>query len=267
MAHPIPRDLEDDDDGARIFYSPGSVPVAPVGLVPPLRRALFAQDWLHEEDAIRPIYAHTMEPLGEYTPPASPLPSRLRDSRVSPADITFPLRESPLTPTSSTVAGSDDSPPTAAAIRPVSPAGLIRFSHFTLGPPLTYAMEEISCEYCPSQNLFLQYIQFSLGGVPNPEQAGTISPRAVFRTWAETDQAETEPFWVKYSRNHGYSLRPVLYEFAVGRAVLLAHLRENLSISNQLVQWAEKFHPTPFDLEPANLRYISDRAAEDESED
>ncbi|KAK6966689.1 hypothetical protein R3P38DRAFT_3512351 [Favolaschia claudopus] len=61
----------DDDEPARIIYGPGTARTP--GLVPPLRRALFAQDVFHEDEPIRPVYAHTMEPSQEYSPPESPL--------------------------------------------------------------------------------------------------------------------------------------------------------------------------------------------------
>jgi hypothetical protein len=76
--------------------------------------------------------------------------------------------------------------------------------------------------------MYLQYIQFALGGMSAPEIAGTVSPRAVFRTWIK---GSPEPFWVKYHK-HGSEMRRVSVDFAVGRVALMARCHENISVAS-----------------------------------
>ncbi|KAJ7697055.1 hypothetical protein B0H17DRAFT_383689 [Mycena rosella] len=260
----MPTYESDDEEPIRRIYTHGALPEIPGSdnaKIAPLRRDLFAQDILNEEDRIRPIYAHTLEFPAEYSPPGSPTPAH-RGATTGPISSAAPERS--RTPTSSTAIGSDspgseDGTPRLAV---ASPRGILKYRHLTIWQKTTDAMQEISCEYNQQHNLFLQYIQFSLGGVPDPERAGTISPRAVYRTWPGNLELPDQPFWVKYHK-FGYSMRVVPYDYAVGRVALLAYISENISISNQLVEWAKKFHPTPFQLDHAQLHYLHDEAAED----
>ncbi|KAJ6557469.1 hypothetical protein B0H19DRAFT_1070134 [Mycena capillaripes] len=149
--------------------------------------------------------------------------------------------------------------------RPQSPRGLVRSQHLIQGMNLNEAMQEISCEYNVPNRIYLQYIQFSLGGISAPAIAGSVSPRAVFRTWSE-DAGQPEPFWVKYHQ-FGYAIRGVSTDFAIGRVFLLAYCPGNISVSNNLLKWAAKFNPNAHQLPAADLRFLSSPAPEDEASD
>ncbi|KAJ7688058.1 hypothetical protein B0H17DRAFT_1135896 [Mycena rosella] len=161
-----------------------------------------------------------------------------------------------------TLVNSDASPQSSPVrVRPISPCGLVRFQHFTQALHVNEAMQEISCEYNQLHKSYIQYIQFALGGVSAPQIAGTVSPCAVFRTWPE-DCTEPEPFWVKYHKA-GYTLRPVSADFAIGRIALLAQCCENMCISRDLLNWAEKFNPLALALPDADLQWLSNCTPED----
>ncbi|KAJ6540205.1 hypothetical protein DFH09DRAFT_1323223 [Mycena vulgaris] len=189
----------------------------------------------------------------------------------------------PASPITNNIIAEKELPQPSLYVAPLE-SGIVHARALTIDLPLVEAVEEISCEYNQPHNLFLQYIQFSLGGIPNPESAGSISPRAVYRTWRGNVELAGQPFWVKYHKT-GCAVRVVTYDFAVGRAALLSYIPENVSISNQLVDWANKagrilsstasiltdaifqFHSAPFELEHAHLRYLHDDTAEDSNAD
>ncbi|KAJ7662382.1 hypothetical protein B0H17DRAFT_1211991 [Mycena rosella] len=223
----MPTYESDDEEPIRRIYTHGALPEIPGSdnaKIAPLRRDLFAQDILNEEDRIRPIYS-------------DPGASRRYDRSDQ-------LRR--------TRTFQDPYQQHRDWVRLTWLGGW----HSSSGSRFTsWNTQEISCEYNQQHNLFLQYIQFSLGGVPDPERAGTISPRAVYRTWPGNLELPDQPFWVKYHK-FGYSMRVVPYDYAVGRVALLAYISENISISNQLVEWAKKAYH-------AQLHYLHDEAAED----
>ncbi|KAJ7238407.1 hypothetical protein C8J57DRAFT_435123 [Mycena rebaudengoi] len=222
-------------------------------------RTLFAQDIFNEDSPVRPIYEKDLETYREITPPPSPL---ARFNRGRPLE-TLLFRGNPSTPESSpsTLVGSQDEAPSTYGTIP-SPRGLVKAYNLTLSLGPEMAMQEIWCEYCKARDLYLQWIQFSLGGIDDPEQEGTISPKAVFRTWAANTGIE-EPFWVKYHIRNGYALRDVSLDFAVGRVALFACCTENTVISNDLITWAEKFNPLARDLPEAQLHILHSPAPED----
>ncbi|KAJ6528202.1 hypothetical protein B0H19DRAFT_1274996 [Mycena capillaripes] len=146
--------------------------------------------------------------------------------------------------------------------RPQSPRGLVRSQHLIQGMNLNEAMQEISCEY--NVDLPAIYSIFAWG-ISAPAIAGSVSPRAVFRTWSE-DAGQPEPFWVKYHQ-FGYAIRGVSTDFAIGRVFLLAYCPGNISVSNDLLKWAAKFNPNAHQLPAADLRFLSSPAPEDEASD
>ncbi|KAJ7257350.1 hypothetical protein C8J57DRAFT_550412 [Mycena rebaudengoi] len=218
-------------------------------LVPKLNRVLFSQDYFNEDDFIRPIYDKDMEyEGGEISPPSSPLAPYITGSatqsllsRAGSEEAYAGLESSPTTllnPSSD----REESP---------SPRGLVKARHLTLDLDTNQAMEEIWSEYNPVHHMYLQYIQFSLGGVPNPEASGSISPRAVFRTW--TQDAGTKPYWANYVLHNSYALRTVSKNFSAGRVVLLASIPHNLCISNELLKWAQMVNPIALTLPDAQM--------------
>ncbi|KAJ7290637.1 hypothetical protein C8J57DRAFT_1611754 [Mycena rebaudengoi] len=206
--------------------------------VPKLSRTLFAQDIFNEDSPVRPVYEKDRESYTEITPPRSPL---ARFNNGSPLETLF-FSASTSTPKSSptTLIGSPDETISTYGTIP-SPRGLVRARLLTFSLGTDMAMQEIWCEYCTARDLYLQFIQFSLGGISDPQAQGTISPKAVFRTWAPKKiTGVEEPFWVKYHLHNGYALRDVSIDFAVGRVALLAYCTENTAISNDLLNWAQK---------------------------
>ncbi|KAJ7695464.1 hypothetical protein B0H17DRAFT_1131506 [Mycena rosella] len=176
--------------------------------IPSIYRVLFTED----------EYEGEMESDREYSPRSSPLRDPTTPVRQRVPDIVY---------SGGTLVNSDASPQSSPVrVQPISPCGLVRFQHFTQALHVNEAMQEISCEYNQLHKSYIQYIQFALGGVSAPQIAGTVSPRAVFRTWPE-DCTEPEPFWVKYHKA-GYTLHPVSADFAIGRIALLAQCRENI---------------------------------------
>ncbi|KAJ7249708.1 hypothetical protein C8J57DRAFT_1521738 [Mycena rebaudengoi] len=231
---------------------------APPGaqLVPKLARILFSQDIFNEDDFIRPIYDKDMEYEVEITPPSSPLARYSTSLTRSPGHISSDNSSDDIGLESSPTTLVDSSSDSVDVIAPISPRGLIRYRHWTLDMDTEHAMEEIYCEYNAIHKMYLQYIQFSLGGVPSPEEAGSISPRAVFRTWYEAASGD-QPYWVKYHLNNSYALRSVSANFAAGRVALLACSPDNLCI------WAQQVNPAALSLPDAQRKYLSDVAPED----
>ncbi|KAJ6586267.1 hypothetical protein DFH09DRAFT_1308305 [Mycena vulgaris] len=201
-----------------------------------------------------------MESDTEYSPRSSPLrdpvtPPRARKPESNDSDTT--LVNSGLE--SATHIGASP-----VRVVPDEPCGLVRFQHITRDLRQNQAMQEISCEYSKLHKIYIQYIQFSMGGVAAPEITGTVSPRAVFRTWPE-GSLDPEPFWVKYHK-FGYALRAVSVDFAIGRVALLACCNENMCISRDLLNWAEKFNPLALALPEAGLQWLSTPTSEDSPE-
>ncbi|KAJ7141093.1 hypothetical protein C8R44DRAFT_726749 [Mycena epipterygia] len=220
--------------------------------LPSVYRVLFTND----------EYEGEIESDREYSPRSSPIrdpvtPVRTRKPETSDSGATLVNSES------ATPVQSEASP--AVRVVPDSPCGLVRFQHWTLTLSPNEAMQEISCEYSKLHKMYLQYIQFSIGGVAAPQIAGTVSPRAVFRTWP-ADSSGTEPFWVKYHK-FGYALRVVSTEFAIGRLALLASCTENICISANLLKWAQKLNPLALELPAASLQWLLNVAPEDNVEE
>ncbi|KAJ6563833.1 hypothetical protein B0H19DRAFT_1258368 [Mycena capillaripes] len=184
------------------------------------------------------------------SPRSSPIhPRNFSRDPVTPQRASNPntnLDSTPSTLVNSAGHSEVDSP---IRTRPQSPRGLVRFQHLIQGMNLNEAMQEISCEYNVPNRVYLQYIQFSLGGISAPAIAG-----------------QPEPFWVKYHQ-FGYAIRGVSTDFAIGRVFLLAYCPENISISNDLLKWAAKFNPNAHQLPAADLRFLSSPAPEDEAPD
>ncbi|KAJ7290570.1 hypothetical protein C8J57DRAFT_1213200 [Mycena rebaudengoi] len=223
--------------------------------VPKLSRTLFAQDIFNEDSPVRPVYKcveliprqqeKDRESYTEITPPRSPL---ARFNNGSPLETLF-FSASTSTPKSSptTLIGSPDETISTYGTIP-SPRGLVRARLLTFSLGTDMAMQEIWCEYCT-------FIQFSLGGISDPQAQGTISPKAVFRTWAPKKiTGVEEPFWVKYHLHNGYALRDVSIDFAVGRVALLAYCTENTAIfhwkqkllilhMHLMLDWPDKISP------------------------
>ncbi|KAJ6530626.1 hypothetical protein B0H19DRAFT_1273625 [Mycena capillaripes] len=220
-------------------------------------RALFTEE---EADLEMESETESNSPRSSPTPirylnrPQDPVTPRNAGTKVEP-------QSAPSTLVNSPARDEVDSP---MHPRAPSPPGLVRFQHLTQGLGSNEAMQEISCEYNKPNRIYLQYIQFSLGGVAAPAIAGTVSPRAVFRTWQE-HAPNPAPFWVKY-HEYGYAIRGVSADFAIGRAFLLAHCPENICISNDLLKWAEKFNPMAHTLPSANFQFLSGPAPEDQQD-
>ncbi|KAK7006466.1 hypothetical protein R3P38DRAFT_3214519 [Favolaschia claudopus] len=237
----------DDDAPVRVICRPGTTLIP--GLVPPLRRTLFAQDVFHEDDPIRPVYANTMELPDKYSPPASPLASRQKkkfsgsERKPLPTQIYKPSRR-----------GSGAKQP------PSSPSSFAVKSE----QQVIEVVQQIWCKYNETHQLFVQYIQFALFRGDAPV---SLSPTAVFRTWQGSPTADDRPFWITINSGDNTECRSVPEEFALGRAILLSKLRENLTVADELVQWAKKNHADPFRLEHADIRFLQDKAPEDVQDD
>ncbi|KAJ7204014.1 hypothetical protein C8J57DRAFT_1568147 [Mycena rebaudengoi] len=211
--------------------------------IPKLARTLFAQDIWNEDSPVRPIFER--ETYEEITPPGSPL---ARFNPGTPLETLF-FGTGNKTPESSptTLVGSEPGTVSTYGTIP-SPRGLI-----------------LGLLGRQAHDIYLQFIQFALGGISDPQARGTISPKGVFRTWSDkhTNGTAEEPFWVKYHRNNGYALRDVSLDFAVGRVALLALCPENIAISNDLLNWAEKLNPLARELPDAQRDILFNRAPED----
>ncbi|KAJ7923124.1 hypothetical protein B0H13DRAFT_2405321 [Mycena leptocephala] len=217
--------------------------------LPSVNRTLFEDGYEYNTE-----YADDML---EFTPPNSPSPKR-GNMRGEPLT---PIRRNDPANMSATLVNSEASQtPPEVRCAPDSTRGIVKFHHWTASMNQDQAMQEISCEYNKANDIYLQYLQFSLGGVAAPAISGTISPRAVFRTWSK---GSPKPFWVKFYEHNGYVLRGVSRDFALGRVALLAQCQGNLAISNDLLAWAEKFNPNALTLPDADVSIIHVEAPED----